>query len=249
MRYFIITGTSRGLGEAIAARLIAKDASVFCIARHRNRNLDALARKRGAGLEQYEFDLGEPGKTGALMKRTFGRIDAGVAESIALINNAGMIEPVRPAERCTESEIERNIAVNLVAPMALSSAFIRHTADAPGKKMIINISSGAGKHPYRGWSAYCSAKAAIDMFTRCVGLEQGGKNPVRIVSFAPGIVDTDMQRKIRETDESDFADRKRFVEYKEGGMLSAPDAVARRVVELLSGTPEQGGIYDIRDFD
>ena len=65
-------------------------------------------------------------------------------------------------------------------------------------KRVVSISSGAGKKPYPGWGAYCTAKAGLDMLTRCVGVEQMNQpHPVEIYSIAPGVVDTDMQREIR----------------------------------------------------
>ena len=88
-----------------------------------------------------------------------------------LINNAGVIAPVGPLERADAGEIERNLAVNLVAPMLLMRRFLRATASRSPLRRIINISSGAGRRPIFGWGAYCAAKAGLDMATRVVALE------------------------------------------------------------------------------
>ena len=248
MRYYIITGTSRGLGEALARRFAAKGNVLFCISRRRNEGLVRLAESKGAGITYYERDLECLEGLEALAGDIFSRIDARLAETITLVNNAGTVEPVRPLERCEAGELRTALNVNLLAPMILSALFIRHSAGMRARRTIVNITSGAAVKPYFGWSAYCTSKAGIDMLTRVAGLEQSGVgNPVKIVAVAPGVVDTDMQRKIRETDEEDFRARRRFVDLKEKGELTPPDEAAAKIVELLdSGALEQGGIYDLR---
>ena len=78
--------------------------------------------------------------------------------------------------------------------MLLMDAFVPHPKELACPKLVVNISSGAAKRPIEGWSAYCSAKAGLDMATRTLALEQSREtNPVRVLSFAPGIVDTRMQ--------------------------------------------------------
>ena len=60
--------------------------------------------------------------------------------------------------------------------MILTSTFMKHTKDWKVDKRVINISSGAGKNPYFGWGAYCTAKAGVNMFTQCVATEEVEKN-------------------------------------------------------------------------
>ena len=131
--------------------------------------------------------------------------------------------------------------------MTLSSHFIRMSTGITVPKVIVNISSGAAQRPMWGWSTYCSTKAAIDMFTRVAALEQEDReNPVRVLAFAPGIVDTPMQEKIRNTGPEDFRDRDTFISYKQEGQLLDPSVVAKRLREIiLDESVENGSILHI----
>jgi len=98
---------------------------------------------------------------------------------------------------------------------------------------IINISSGAGRRPISGWSAYCASKAALDMATRVVALEaQSRRRPVEAVSLAPGVVDTDMQGEIRGMEPAQFADVERFRAMKAEGALRTAEDVAADILRL-----------------
>ncbi|GAI79412.1 unnamed protein product, partial [marine sediment metagenome] len=130
----------------------------------------------------------------------------------------------------------------------IASPSIRLTQAWPIMKRVAIISSGAGKKPYPGWGAYCTAKAGLDMLTRCVGVEQMNQpHPVEIYSIAPGVVDTDMQREIRAAEEVDFPQVSRFVQLKEQGELQSPEATAQQLIHLLQTNAfEQGEIADLR---
>lgn len=250
MNYYIITGTSRGLGESLAKQLMTTGNVTFCISRNKNESLIQLADENNVTLEYIPFDLFQVDMLESLMQGIFSRIDHSNIESLVLINNAGILAPIKPAELCTSKEIITNTHINLTAPMILVSSFIALAANIKANKQIINISSGAGKKPYHGWSSYCSAKAGLDHFTRCVGLEQSTQaNPVRILSLAPGVIDTEMQREIRATPKEQFHDLDRFISLKEDGKLQDADTVARFVIDLLKNDERQNGeILDIRQF-
>lgn len=249
MNYYIITGTSRGLGEAIALRLMEPGNHLFCISRNESSKLTELAGRSGASVEHIPFDLTNGAAISGMMASIFGRIDHAEAKSIVLINNAGTVTPIAPIERCADDEIIANIAINLTAPILLASAFIDLAQSIQADKKIINISSGAGKKPYFGWSSYCSAKAGLDLFTRCTALEQEEKAfPVRAISFAPGIIDTEMQAQIRATNVDNFKDLERFISFKEEGMLLSPEEVAHYVVRLLESDYSGGEIVDIKQL-
>ncbi|KGE16825.1 (S)-benzoin forming benzil reductase [Paenibacillus wynnii] len=249
MKYFIITGTSRGLGEAISRKLLSKGNQLYCISRNENAGLIEASRESGTNLEYINFDLLDVSNIEEMMKKIFQKIDNDVVESIILINNAGTVTPIKPIEYCSSKEIAENVQLNLIAPMILTSCFISLTSPMNTDKRIINISSGAGKKPYFGWSNYCSAKAGLDLFTRCVGLEQEEKSsPVKVISFAPGIIDTEMQEEIRATKIEDFKDLERFVTFKEEGKLLSPDQVAECVLLLLEQKYAGGELLDIKEL-
>ncbi|MBD8071484.1 (S)-benzoin forming benzil reductase [Bacillus sp. PS06] len=250
MKYFIITGTSRGLGKALTEQLIQEDNTIFCISRRQNNELKNLAAKEGVNLYYFSCDLQKVEETERVMEKIFTTIDFTNAEGIYLINNAGMVEPIQPIGKTGSSDIAMNIEVNLIAPMILSTSFIRYTAEINTMKMIVNISSGAANRPIYGWATYCSSKAGLDMFTKTVAFEQDSEeSPVTVISFSPGVMDTDMQASIRQSDESDFKDVEKFKEYHESGQLRAPETVSHALLQLiLNGTPENGRVYHITEL-
>lgn len=250
MKYFIITGTSRGLGEFIVKELMKTGNFIFCISRNKNESLIKQAKENNADLEYISFDLSQVDKLDSLMQGIFSKLDYSNIDSISLINNAGILTPIKPIELCSSEEIIINTNVNMTAPMILASRFISLTTNIKANKQIINLSSGAGKKPYYGWSSYCSAKAGIDLFTRCIGLEESMKeNPVRIISFSPGVIDTEMQKEIRMTPKEHFRELERFISFKEDGKLQGADVVARIVVGLTENIEIQNGeILDIKQF-
>jgi benzil reductase ((S)-benzoin forming) len=147
-----------------------------------------------------------------------------------LINNAGIVEPVAPLDRADPEAIERNITVNLTAPLVLMRRFLAATEHVALRR-VINISSGAGRRPIFGWSAYCAAKAGLDMATRVVALEAQVRGvAIDAVSLAPGVIDTGMQGTVRSVSEEDFVDVERFRQMKNEGVLRPADEVAADIL-------------------
>lgn len=250
MKYTIVSGASRGLGEAIAKKLILSNTHLFCISRNKNDNLIMLAREKGIELNYFEYDLNNLEGIEKLVEGIFNKVDKKKIESISLINNAGKISPIKPVDKYSCEDIVFNINVNLIAPMILTSCFIKYSNDYNVEKRVINISSGAAKKPYYGWGCYCASKSGLDLFARCVKVEQENKEyPVKIVSFNPGVMDTSMQDEIRNSKVEDFIQLERFIAFKEEGKLLSPDFVAEKIGRLLAsdnfGEAESIDIKDI----
>lgn len=247
MRYVIVTGTSQGLGEAIATQLLEENTRLICISRRQNETLIEKAKQKGIPFTFHSIDLQDVHHLEAHFETIFLSIEEEKVSSIHLINNAGILAPMKPIEKSESELLIANVQINLIAPMILTSSFMKHTKDWKVDKRIINISSGAGQKPYFGWGAYCTAKAGVNMFTQCVAIEEAGKEyPVKTISFAPGVVDTSMQQQIRQTEKEDFINLDRFIALKEEGKLLSPEYVAKAVVHLLETNDfEQGGVIRI----
>lgn len=230
---YVVTGATRGLGEALARAVAADPANrVFTLGR------------ASASDSHIAADLGDSRSTADACDRLERRLREGRWAKAVLINNAGVVSPVGPLERLDPLELENNLAVNLVAPMQLMRAFLAATTGVPLRR-IVNISSGAGRRPIWGWSAYCAAKAGLDMASRVVALEAQGRGlAVEVVSLAPGVIDTGMQASVRSASAEDFADVERFRAMKAEGQLRPADEVAADIVRLeregrLRGEPVQ----------
>lgn len=245
---YFITGSSKGIGRALAERLLSEGARVIGLARSRAPELNALAGGVPGRLEQHEIDLALPGAGAALLDSLLAGLDPAELETVTLINNAGMLAPMQPLAEAEGEALHTHLQLNLLAPMQLCSAFIRHTQAWATRKTIVNISSGAGKKPYPGWSAYCTAKAGIDMLTRCIAAEQALQPlPVEAVAIAPGVVDTQMQQQIREVPADRFPEVGRFIELKQSGGLFSAEEAAERILALLEKRRfVSGDVLDVR---
>lgn len=248
MKYSIITGTSSGLGEALAEQAILQQHKVFCISRNLNIRLKEQGAEMRTGFWYFEQDLTNLNAIPDLMQEIFSFIDPAIATSINLVNNAGIVEPVGPLGILEVEDISRHISLNLSAPIILINEFIRHTKDYKCSKNIVNITSGAAQNPYFGWTMYCSSKAGLDMVTRTGGLEQANEEfPVRILSIAPGVVDTPMQEKIRKVNPVNFPMKPKFEKLHREGKLVDPKIAASNILSLLDSSDIKGGqITDLR---
>jgi NAD(P)-dependent dehydrogenase (short-subunit alcohol dehydrogenase family) len=224
----IVTGHTKGLGAALARNLLARGVPVLGLARTRS---DGLAQSWPELFEEVELDLADgPALVDWLDGNALTDYLDGTG-AVLLLNNAGMVAPVGPLEEQDPRAVLRAVTLNVAAPMALAAAVVR--ASDGGQKRIMHISSGAGRHPYPGWSVYCATKAALDHHARAVVLD-GGQD-VQICSLAPGTIDTGMQAEIRATPEESFPMRQRFIDLKETGTLVDPDECAEQLVDYMLG--------------
>lgn len=232
---FILTGASRGLGLAIAQRLLQPGNSVLCISRSTNDALAEQANDAGVKLVQWSQDLALTTRAGARLEQWLREQGSSNFASATLINNAGVVARIGPLSDADADDLSRALRVGLEAPMQLTSAFLRATHNWAGARKVLNISSGLGRRAMAAQAGYCAAKAGMDHFTRCVALDEALKpNGAKVCSLAPGVIDTDMQSQLRSADANAFADRAAFVRMKETGTLASPEEAARSVLNYLA---------------
>lgn len=239
----IVTGHSRGLGEAIAADLLGRGTAVLGLSRATN---GALAQRYPGLLQQTALDLADTAhlqawlQAGALARFTEG------AGRVLLVNNAGTVQPMGAAGAIEPGRLAQAIALNVTAPLLLADALVAATGDEV-LRLVLHVSSGAARKPYAGWSIYCTTKAALDMHARAAQLDE--VPGLRIASVAPGVVDTDMQADIRAASEDDFPLRERFEAMKREGQLELPVQVAHKLVDyLLSPAFGTQAVADLREL-
>lgn len=237
-KHFIITGTSRGIGEQLAKMLLEKDCFVHGISRG---NSDVLCKYKNYSPINYDLSnsIGIEQVLNGIMKS----INLDEAEMLCLINNAAMLEPLKSIEKCTQEEINQNLQVSLISPMILTSCFIHQTSHLHMRRKIINISSGSGTYPAPDMSVYCTAKAGINMFTECVGAEQKKReNPIEIMAVDPGMVDTELQTIARGKKEADFAMARLFNLAHETGQLKSTIDLGEYLLHMIDQKMEPGKI-------
>jgi NAD(P)-dependent dehydrogenase (short-subunit alcohol dehydrogenase family) len=180
----IITGSSRGLGLALARALAERDWALVIDARDPHA-LERAARELGRITEVVALpgDVADDWHRGALLDAAGDQVDL-------LVNNASLLgpSPQPPLGRYPLEVLERVYKVNVLAPLALTQLVLPRMPDGGA---IVNVSSDAGIEPYAGWGGYGSSKAALDQLTAILSEEHPG---LRIYSVDPGDMRTRMHQ-------------------------------------------------------
>ena len=186
-RTALVTGASRGLGRAVAARLIERGAKVAINVRDRVR-AEATARELGDASVPMPGDLEEEGVAVALVEQTvetFGRLDI-------LINNAALPFTTR-FEHITPDEWRRAVEINLTVPFLMTQAAVP-AMKAQNYGRVVNISSTAGRMVSTlGGAHYTATKTGLLGLTRAAAKELG-KYGITVNAVCPGMIDTELTR-------------------------------------------------------
>ena len=189
-RTALVTGASRGIGEASARRLHAAGANVV------------LAARTASDIERIAGELGERALAVPCDVADWNTAEGAVEEAVerfqgvdVLVNNAGLIEPIARIEDADPAAWGTVVDVNLKGAFHMARACLPVMQRAGGGT-ILNISSGAATSALEGWSHYCATKAALLMLTRCIHKEEAAKG-IRAVGLSPGTVATHVQTAIR----------------------------------------------------
>jgi benzil reductase ((S)-benzoin forming) len=232
-----ITGASSGIGRALL------DAVPFDGAR-----VVGISRRVAAAGEHFEADLADAGSWPRVSELFERAIRGFRGERVVFIHSAGTLEPIGFAGEVDAASYARNVVLNSAAPQVLGDSFLRAMKQTAAAGHVVMISSGAAHSVYEGWSSYGAGKAAMDQWVRTAGAEQARRgNHCRILSVAPGVVATDMQREIRAMPAAAFPEVERFVELHESGGLRAPAIVAAEIWALLDRDIPNGAVIDLRD--
>lgn len=219
---FIITGTSRGIGKALASSALREGNLVTGISRScsiTDKNYTHL----NCDLSSPEF----------LDRLDFPEVEEG--EHLVLVNNSGMIGNLKRMGQERDDLIISAYFLNLIAPHLLINRFLKVYQSFPGEKVVLNISSGAAVNAIDAWSEYCSSKAALNMLTMVGNVEREFANyPTTFYSISPGVIDTQMQAEIRKSDPESFSRHAYFKELQKNNELVSADLIAQKIMFILA---------------
>lgn len=223
MKIALITGGSKGLGESL-------------VKKYQDNNYQTLEFSRsGISENNIKCDLSDQKAFPDVFNRALIDVKKLNPSEILLINNAGTIDPIGPISEFNTEDWVNHININFTSVVITTGLFIKHFQTVACTKSIGFISSGAALRPKYGWSLYCASKAGIEQFCITVSIEQQSQaNPIYCAIIDPDIIDTEMQFKIRETQETLFPESQRFKSFKNDGLLRGPDSVADIVFTILS---------------
>jgi len=189
----LVTGASRGVGEATAILLAQAGWTVGLMARSKDR-LEALAgriSKDGGRAFSCPADVADP----EAVEHAVERLVRAAGPVGAVVNNAGMVDPIGHITELSPADFSRTVAVNLHGAFHAVHAALPSMLGAGGGT-IVQVSSGAAHRPLEGWTSYCVAKAGLWMLTQALHHELQARG-VAVYGFQPGTVDTEMQAVIR----------------------------------------------------
>jgi len=236
-REAIVTGVSRGLGEALARVLVERGFRVTGIGRSAGPGL------AGPGFELVPCDLSDVVAIDDALEAPFVAIAARAPAYVCLVNNAAVAGPIGVLGRTTSRDIAAALGVNLAGPAALANLFCRVFGARRGERRIVNVSSGAATRPLPGIVLYSAAKCGLEMLTAGIAAEQG-QDGIRAVSLRPGIIATQMQADARSRTIDEFPSVAMFRDFHEKRQLVLPDVAAARIATHVVEAPvEQGKVY------
>ena len=243
-KQLIITGGNKGIGSGIVSAYKNNGYQVISIARTINQQDEYKEVK------QIVLDLSKTEGLEDAFSKILNTIDKDALEKIVFINNAGTLGTIGRLENNSACDIQNVIQLNTITPFLLTSVFLKETQDWLCSKKIINISSGAAAKPYYGWSLYCASKAAMDMMTKAVAVEQETIfNSTKIIAIYPGVVDTNMQQQIRKSSPESFVDVQRFIDLKESNALVNIETIGHEIFEIdISENYSNGAILNVSDY-
>ena len=225
MNTIILTGSNKGLGselkELLSSPKFSRDKKIF-ISRQK-------IRSRSYSLtESISLDLSD-----GTVKFKNIHLDK-KSNAVIFINNAGTIEPISQTLETDLSDVERAMQVNFWSPLKLSKHLAIEAQQIKSKLIIINITSGAAIRPINGWLGYCVSKSAVKM---ALNVMEEECEYIKLYHFDPGVMDTDMQKKIRSSNKESMQGVLEYRELSKLKQLKDPKNVAEEIVELIENLP------------
>ncbi|WP_320150380.1 SDR family NAD(P)-dependent oxidoreductase [uncultured Tolumonas sp.] len=229
MKLAIISGGSKGLGHAIAEKLLVAGYQVVEFSRS------------APHAYSIKLDFSTPDLMLPALSANLETLATKQWDEIVVVSNAASLSPIGPTSKKNSMAVLANININFTSAILFMSEVIKHFQSQPCRKVVASISSGAALKAYSGWSLYCSAKAGLESYVRTVAVEQENEtSPFVMLNIDPGVMDTDMQSLIRSSHKDDFPAVDYFIHRKESGELRTPDQVAIGVVKILHSDATSG---------
>lgn len=255
--WLLMSGTTRGVGRALASSVRARGYAVCALARP-----ESVQAARDAADHCLTWDCGEPWeRNDSQPLLEFVKNN----RVVGFIHAAGVLGPMDGVPSVLDAvawqrwwlDYERALRVNHLSGAALIravSAFLHPDNAQPHAvrpAFVMHLSSGAAVKPYAGWNAYCASKSAMLMEFRCLAAQTNPRD-LLCLSVAPGTVMTDMMKQVLSADADSFPALPKFKELERSGGLVTPESAAEKISTWLMDTAVDqmlrwhGELYDVR---
>ena len=223
-KVIIITGANRGLGKAlIDIALTVKNTLIFSLSRSLN---DEHLKISDTKLIFIKTDL-----LNSFSNSTYELILQKIKsnDTIYFFNNASIILPINKIGDFKKADINRSIKVNIMHPINLINFILNKFSK--NKIVLVNISSGAACSTIPFWSLYSASKAYMEAFFRVLEEENKENNKILLFNINPGVLDTGMQKNIRD---NTFPNHGYFKSLKDDNKLINPEDAALSVFKAIN---------------
>lgn len=235
----LITGAGSGIGRALSIELSKNfDCRILAIGRRKEPLQETAARCAGScEIVSADLSLAE-GRNKIVSALGDRHLDY-------LVQNAAILQPVQSLMEIASNDWQKHLDINLSGPLFLTQLLVQNLIGG----RILHISSGAAHSAYAGWGAYCTSKAAFYMLHQVLKEELAAQQ-IAVGSVRPGVVQTPMQQRVRESDPMAFPQLERFQQLHEQRKLADPAEVAIFLANLLANTSKEKFMareYDFRE--
>ena len=232
--------------------LTGRDASQLAVTKA---HIESARTGKTTTFDLFPTDLGNLSTLKASAERLFalatksGMTSTAIYDRVIFINNAGSLGPLQAVGAPVDSAqalldmttaYEFNITSCTYLTAELTRRYTAGTLNAT-KLVIVNVSSLAAVQPFESWSIYCAGKAAREMFHKAVAAENKDKSDFRVLNYAPGPLDTDMQKEIREGPDVDKATQAMFITMKAENQLVTVKHSAIKLIRIVWNESYQSG--------
>lgn len=231
----IITGTSSGIGYALAQHYLKEGKRVIGISRRKNIEHD--------NYQHILCDLSDPDAVEKL------ELDFSEKDELIFVHNAGILGNVQRYSDQTSSDLNEVFQVNLFSGATIIQKILQKAPSNQSLKIGM-ISSGAAKNAIPSWAAYCASKSALEIWTETMYLEEleKGRTNFTVYSISPGVVDTEMQQRIRNVHQTEFSAAERFRAFKENGELVNPELIAKKIIWLFNAKYSHQTVFNLKEI-
>ena len=235
IKKILITGCAQGLGYSLALQFAKEDCYVFAV----GRNLKQLQEltKQSSFIQPIVADITTAHGQQKIIE-TVGN------ESLSIVHNAAIAEPMQFAN-FSENSLRLHFETNYFAPLLITEKLLPLLKG----QRVLHISSGAASIPLAGLLPYCATKAAMEHTAQCLNAELNARE-IYFANLRPGMIDTPMQSRLRNSSEEVLPNRKFYIDAKQAGQLVSPDKVAKFIAWVMLKTANKtfsDSIWNIHD--
>lgn len=237
--FCLITGASRGIGRSTAielAKVVAPNSSFYLLARNKAKleeTADVIKKELDGKIDVtcISADLSTEESATKLYNDIFENIEVARYSHAILVHNVASTGMSKFARELDDVQfLQRFLLLNVTAPIVLTSSFFScfgHGKDST-RKTIIQVTSSNATTPYKTMHIYGMAKAGRDMFFKVMALEEP---EVRVLSYDPGAVDTEMYKETYGTPDSEFLEQLKG--YAKQSYFLQPEQSASALIKAL----------------